>query len=574
MTTERGGSRPSAPPGGFRLSTQTYLLGLVAAVVIPLLAFSAFLVTRYAVAERARYQRDAAQIARQVALVIDAELGALLGLLHGLAVSSALANDDFATLHGEAMRLVAGRDQVVVLRDLGSRQFLNTQRPFGTALPPPVPLSVAEEAAFGAGRPLVSDVYVSPVSGETRIAVALPIVRNGTAAYVLALTVPTSRIRDALLQAAPAGWIAGVGDRKGIFVTRSARHEDITGKPGVPEYLAQATGRAGTFRSVNLEGIALLAGYYRSDFSGWLFTANVPLEVVEAPLGRSLTILATLGTAALALSALIAYLVGKGFTAATTRLVERAAALGEGRPLPPMSSRLKEFALVGDTLGSAAAAVEERARERKRNEDQLRLLVNELNHRVKNMLATVQSIAWHTLRDAAGMEEARNAVTQRLIALANVHDVLTQESWEGAELNDVVSGVIRPYARRDVFVLSGPPVWLTPALSLSLGPALNELATNAVKHGALSTDGGSVTVSWSVTDPLGHPRLTLRWIERGGPPVRPPAHEGFGSRLIQRSLSAEIGGRVTVDYASEGLACVMEAPLRRPAASAEPTSAR
>ncbi len=667
-----------------RLSTQTYLFGLVAAVLIPLLAFAAFLLTRYAEAERARFEREAVQIARQVALVVDAELAGLAALLKGLATSSALATGDLAVFHAEATRLVEGRDEVVVLRDLGSRQLLNTQRPFGAALPAAIELSPAEQAAFAAGRPVVSEVYASPLSGEPRIAVAIPIVVNAAPTYILAITVPTSRVRDALLPAVPAGWIIGVGDRDGTYVTRSARHEDVSGKPGVPEYLAKAVDRSGTFTAPNFEGVVLLAGYYRSEFSDWLFGANMPQNTVQAPLWRSLAAFAIIGTAALASSALLAYLFGTGLTAATMGLARRAAALGEGRAVPPLSTRLTEFALVGEALGAAATAVEERTREletvlstvpaavlftydpevrrvirnrvaaellrvsegetaalgtsdpavshlrlvkdgralraeemplhramrgeriddeehtyefadgtsrtfltsatalrneqgaivgavsvsldiseRKRSEEQRQLLVHELNHRVKNTLATVQSIAQQTLRGAATMAEAGDALSDRLIALAKAHDVLTRESWEGAELGDIVGGATAPLAGRERFVVSGPPVRLTPTLSLSFALALHELATNAAKYGALSTPDGVVTISWDVAEPLGEPWLTLRWVERGGPPVQPPSRQGFGSRLIQRSLSAEIGGMATLDYAPDGLVCVMEAPIRR-----------
>ncbi|HEX8167631.1 MAG TPA: HWE histidine kinase domain-containing protein [Beijerinckiaceae bacterium] len=665
-----------------RISTQLYLLALVAAVVVPLLAFGAFLLTRYAATERARFERDASQIARQVALVLDGELAGLAALLKGLSVSSALEGGDLAQLHVEARRLVDGRDELVVLRDLDTRQLLNTRLPFGTALPAAPPLSPDERAAFVAGRMLVSEVYPSPISGEPRIAVALPVARGGATVHVLAITVPTSRFRDVLLPAVPSGWTVGVGDRNGTYVTRSARHEDVSGKPGIPEYLEKAVGRSGTFTAASYEGVALLAGYYRSDFSGWLSAANVPQQVVEAPLRRSLGLLAVMGTAALALSALFAYLFGRGFADATAGLVRRAAALGEGRPVRPISTRLSEFAVIGEALAAAAGAVEERTRElktvlstvpavilftydpevrrvirnrfaaelfrlpegessaiggpdlehvcmlkggqvlrpdemplhramrgedveeeeytyafadgtcrtlltsatglrddkgrivgavsvslditdRERAEEQRRLLVHELNHRVKNTLATVQSIAVQTLRGSASTAEASEALTDRLMALAKAHDALTRESWEGAALHEIVEAATSPHGGRDRFAVDGPSVWLSPALSLSLALSLHELATNGAKYGALSAAGGSVTIAWEVVDRLGDARLRLRWTEHGGPPVRVPTRRGFGSRLIERSLAAESGGSATIEYRPEGVVCVIEAPIRR-----------
>ncbi|HWT31398.1 MAG TPA: histidine kinase, partial [Propylenella sp.] len=211
-----------------RLSTQTYLLALVAAVVIPLLAFAAFLLTRYAETERARFEAGAAQLARQVGLIVDGELAGLVAVLKGLATSSALTEGDFGQFYLEARRLVLGSDQIVVLRDLGTRQFLNTQLPFGSPLPPAIAITPAESAAFAAGRPVISEVYLSPVSGEARVAAAIPVFRDDRPKYILAITVPTSRILGALAPAVPPGWIIGVGDRDGTYVARSERHEEFT----------------------------------------------------------------------------------------------------------------------------------------------------------------------------------------------------------------------------------------------------------------------------------------------------------------------------------------------------------
>ena len=219
-------------------------------------------------------------------------------------------------------------------------------------------------------------------------------------------------------------------------------------------------------------------------------------------------------------------------------------------PLPPDPSGARRVAFTAIDIT-----------ERRRGEEQRRLLIHELNHRVKNTLATVQSIALQTLRGATSMPEARDALTERLIALARAHDVLTSESWEGAELHDIVAGAIGPHAGRDRFRVHGPPVRLSPSLSLSLALALHELATNAAKYGALSTDAGSVEITWQLAHAGGAPRLRLRWVERGGPPVSPPLRQGFGSRLIQRSLSTETGGSATIDYAPEGVVCTMEAPI-------------
>ncbi|MET7242514.1 PAS domain S-box protein [Methylobacterium sp. EM32] len=203
--------------------------------------------------------------------------------------------------------------------------------------------------------------------------------------------------------------------------------------------------------------------------------------------------------------------------------------------------------------------------ERKRAEEHLRLLVHELNHRVKNTLATVQSIAMQSLRGLDGPQAARakTAFEARLIALARVHDVLTRESWEGAELAEVVKDALAPLdgpGAPSRFAVDGPSLRLPPRIALSIAMALHELATNAVKYGALSVSAGQVALSWTVADGC----LSLRWQERGGPPVVPPTRTGFGSRLIERSLARELDGTVSLSFPREGVVCTIVAPLAEP----------
>lgn len=200
--------------------------------------------------------------------------------------------------------------------------------------------------------------------------------------------------------------------------------------------------------------------------------------------------------------------------------------------------------------------------ERKRAEEHRALLADELNHRVKNSMATMQSIAHQTLRNAGSLEDAQKTLDARLRSLSLAHDVLTRVSWVGAPLNEIADAALRPFlgGAEQRFHVEGPEVWLPPRLTVALSMALHELATNAVKYGALSVDRGSVTLRWQVegTDPA---QLMLRWEEIDGPPVTAPARTGFGSRLIERALAAEIGGTAKIDYAVGGVIFTMEAPL-------------
>jgi two-component sensor histidine kinase len=192
-----------------------------------------------------------------------------------------------------------------------------------------------------------------------------------------------------------------------------------------------------------------------------------------------------------------------------------------------------------------------------------KLLIDELNHRVKNTLATVQSIATQTLRTADTTQDAKDALERRLLALSRAHDVLTRENWEGADLMDVVERALEPYQvhSENRLHITGPHVRLTPRMSLALAMALHELATNAVKYGALSNKSGIIDVSWAVQDGAAPPRLVLQWKEAGGPPVVAPRRRGFGSRLIERSLAQDLDGQVDIAFAPTGVVCTVNAPV-------------
>jgi NO-binding membrane sensor protein with MHYT domain/two-component sensor histidine kinase len=183
------------------------------------------------------------------------------------------------------------------------------------------------------------------------------------------------------------------------------------------------------------------------------------------------------------------------------------------------------------------------------SERRQKLLINELNHRVKNTLATIQSIAMLTARRTDTLTEFSALFEARLMALSDTHNLLTATGWEQAMLRDLLAREMRPYAPEQ-FGLDGPDVLFEPPQALAMGMILHELATNAAKHGALSRAGGRVAVSWTVPDAEG--RVALDWVESGGPTVPTPERVGFGSRLISTSLKGDLGGAAELDYAPDG----------------------
>jgi PAS domain S-box-containing protein len=203
----------------------------------------------------------------------------------------------------------------------------------------------------------------------------------------------------------------------------------------------------------------------------------------------------------------------------------------------------------------------------KEGEAQSKMLIDELNHRVKNTLSMVQSIVWQTLRTPSDPKVIRESIESRLFALSRSHDLLTREKWESAGLLDIVHDALEPFGvsggRADRIAITGENIRFPPKSALALGIAFNELATNAVKYGALSNAAGSILIEWTMeTTPAGQ-GLLLDWKEKDGPPVTPPAHKGFGSRVIERGLAHELEGTIHLDYRPHGLVCTMHIPLPR-----------
>jgi PAS domain S-box-containing protein len=199
--------------------------------------------------------------------------------------------------------------------------------------------------------------------------------------------------------------------------------------------------------------------------------------------------------------------------------------------------------------------------ERKAAERHQQIMIAELNHRVKNMLAIVQAVAHQTFRnvDCAGAAETFSG---RLAALASAHTILTRESWEAAALREIASEVLQPHSgggEAQVRLSGDDGVRVPPQTAVNLAMALHELATNAAKYGALSSPGGRVELSWTVTH--SEPVLHINWRESGGPAVKQPDREGFGTRMIRRVLASELGGTVKLEFKPGGLECSIEAPL-------------
>jgi PAS domain S-box-containing protein len=236
--------------------------------------------------------------------------------------------------------------------------------------------------------------------------------------------------------------------------------------------------------------------------------------------------------------------------AEASEVVELAFEDGERRTLLMRAAALRA---TDDGPDGAVCAIAD-VTERHRYEDHLKLMLHELDHRVKNTLAVVQSIASLTMKDID--PTARQAFEQRLMTLSAVHGLLRDNAWHGMQMRDVVREALRVRPGDEQVLVDGEDVRVLPKSAVILSMSLHELAANAHKHGALSSPGGRVSVCWR----LDADRFRLTWTESGGPPVAPPSRSGFGRRLLERGLAAELEGDVRLDFRPQGVECTVDAP--------------
>lgn len=316
-----------------------------------------------------------------------------------------------------------------------------------------------------------------------------------------------------------------------------------------------------------LSARAATAGHRDYPGLGWQVVVRQTADRALAPAAALRRRILLAGSAVALAAALLAWLLAGLIARPLRELALAAGALGGDRPLPPLPrSLVREGALIADALHVAADELARRGAAH-------RLLIDELNHRVKNTLATVQSMAAQSLKDLGGGAVAgRDAFKARLLALSRAHDVLSRESWASADLRGMAEQAVRPFLGESGaglaprITLEGPDLRLPPEGALALTMILHELCTNAVKHGALSVPGGRVALAWALESASDGRTLRMTWRERGGPPVVPPTRTGFGTRLLGRGFAGRNTASLT--YAAEGLVYVAASPCptraRRP----------
>jgi two-component sensor histidine kinase len=481
--------------------------------MLPLIVFAVGIAVYNYKQDRSDATRRVLENVRSMRLVLDSEVQRMTGGLQVLALTNSLRNDDFPNFRRIALGFLEqyGKGGLVLISDRKGRLLFSSATEDTASLPPRGNLEIVEKV-FATRTPQYSDLFTGPLNGRQVLTVEVPVLRNGEVIYDLCFSPPVSIFQDLVEKQRPdRQWTVSLLDAKGIVFARAPNPSETFGKRASPSlYTEMFRSNEAALPTVSLDGVALAAAYTRSGLTGWTVAAGVAESSLIAPLWRNIAITSLIGG--------ILLLTGLTFAVRMATTIAR-----------------------GEMLHD--------------------LLIEELNHRVKNTLALMQAIAVQTFRSASREERAK--FEGRLGALAEAHNLLSQEKWAGSELKDVIARAVQPFLPNapERIRMNGPAVPLSPRLAVVLSMIVHEIATNAAKYGALSNETGRVTLEWEVIADTPKPWLRLIWTEIGGPPVTAPVRRGFGSRLIERSARDQLGGEATVDFLPRGVVCTVTCTL-------------
>lgn len=556
---------PQRLPRAFTL--RAHLFAFAAAILLPVSVLTAALLLNSAQLQREQLETRLGEVAGDLTDDIDRFVSNLITTLQTVATSPALAENDLLSFHRQASAAARsmGATAIALVEPGTMQQLVNTLLPWGAELPTTGdPLSVQKVVESGAA--VVSNYFMGRVSRAAAWNVGIPIYEGERVQYVLVAGMTPAQLLPVLQrQRLDSLWATTIIDANGIILARSRDHEKWSGtlnqRQDAEDHIVART----VYQTTTLEGTPALRALQRSGVSGWIVTASLPLTAAEAPLWRNLAVwfAVTLGTGLLTL--LVALRMSAALSQPISRAAHAAAALGRGEEVVPMRTNLIEANAVTSALATAARALAERQTAQRRWEERQRLLLAELSHRVKNSLAVVQALALRTLTDDRSVGEARESFVRRLRAMARAHELLVESDWQGAPLRQIIVGELALFADR--VRVEGPDVLIKPTVAQTLALVSHELATNAVKYGALQLPEGRVSVQWTILPgDGGKPRLRFSWTERGVPPVQPPERRGFGSVLLERAVVAELQVKPLLAFEAEGFRYQLEVPLETLAA--------
>ncbi len=406
--------------------------------------------------------------------------------------------------------------------------------------------------------------------------VVLPIRSEGRTTSIMVTGVDLdwlgARLRERNLA---QGSALAIADRNGVIIAREPDPGRFVGTSLSEPFLTLLkSDRPGTLEFTSLDGTHRIVGYQPPAATGLgLYVgAGISTEAAFGPIQASTWRSLALAAAGALIACVLAWRLGdRLFRKPIHRILQTIASWRAGDDsartgiAPGGGGEIARLALAIDEYMDNLVAV--RA-DRRAAEERRSLVLREMNHRIKNILAAVQAVANQTFKDQA-TPESLQSFGSRLAAMAAAHDLLVAENWESVDLRDTLLAALEPFDGADRFSLDGPPLRISSGAALSLSMALHELCTNAAKFGALSVPGGSVALSWGTEGVDGSQRFRLSWTEEGGPPVAEPARRGFGTRLIGTTMAGELDARSELSFPPGGVCFSLDADAGRVLARAD-----
>lgn len=525
-----------------------HLLVFAAALYLPVLGLTGLLAAVYVEHQHEEIRQRSLYLARGLDSTLTQMVGTYAAVAHTLSVSQALQTNNLEEFHKQASAALKGGAWLVVL-DRTGQQLVNTRVPWGTTLPAtPHP---ALQSVFE-GKSYISDLMHGTVAGQNVLSNTAPVRHLDTGAIIYAVTVvfPPEAVLRAIQGESPPEWHSVIIDRAGVIIARVPLHAERVGKLATASTLADVAsvkeGQEG-FWSANIktvEGYRVIGAFRRMASTGWVVGVSAPPSVFDQALYRAIWIAVVILCICLLLPPLVAFTAGARIREAVNALRTKAEALEAGRVIEPPVTPLIEVNQVALTMHRAAIRLQREAQHHK-------LLILELNHRVKNSLTSVQAIARRTFRGES--QDAVERFEGRILAMSNTHNLLTETQWAGVHLIELIKLEIFSYSDR--IALQGPDMVLSPRAAVSFGLVFHELVTNAVKYGALSAPEGRVDITWTVEHNGKDRNVEIIWTESGGPPVTAPTRKGFGTTLIQTSIQHDLQGVVDTEYHPSGMQC-------------------
>jgi two-component sensor histidine kinase len=534
---------PAARYKGWSIHRRLTVVAL--AVAVPFLLLSAGIVWQLAEHERENRREAILYSARTLLNAVDALLSKQIAVARTLATSPSLANDDFKAFRDEAERARPGLSGGwVILSSEDGQQLVNLVRPVDEPLPKRNETATAlGQRAIETRETQISNAFSARILPTPIVTVEMPVFRPGKPPLVITVAMETKIFLPLFAESElPEGWLAGLIDRNGNFIARSRDHDQLAGQPASEGFRAAAKrAREGWNEMVSREGIPVANFHATSALSGWVMGLAAETAVFEAPIRRIILIASTAGGAAILLTLLLALWAARQIVGPIQQIEQGTHVLARREAVAFRATGLPEVDRALDAFTETAKALEQHERERDEREAHVHVIMRELSHRSKNLLAIVLAIARQTARNTSDFATFEQRFSARIQALADAHDLLVEQQWGGAQIEALVRGQLAAFGMERV-TMTGEPVMLRAEAVQNVALALHELATNASKHGALSEANGRVSIDWAFSpgEP-GKRALRLTWREIGGPKVEPPQRKGFGRFVLERVVIDALG---------------------------------